>query len=318
MDSRQLRYFVQIVESGSFSKASRQLFVAQPALSAHVAKMEDEIGTPLLVRSVHGVVPTENGLALFQHAKFVLRQLEEAVFVARQNYANIQGRVTLGLAQSTSSVVGLPLLNHLAEVQPGIVLNLVSALPGHLDDMARASQLDVAILFSSTAASEMTCEPLLDEEIFLMVPTGSDLLPPQQTSVCLSQIAELPLVTSSATQSLRRRLILEFERAKLRLSPVAEIDSLQLVMQHCLDQNRATIQPRAATLVIGDPQAWRCLPIQDIGLTRSNFLCAQPPHRLSTAATVVKTELRRIVHDLVQSQRWQSVHLTSTPDTSAA
>ena len=51
MDMRQLRYYVQIVESGSLSKASRQLFIAQPALSQQMARLESEVGKPLLIRS---------------------------------------------------------------------------------------------------------------------------------------------------------------------------------------------------------------------------------------------------------------------------
>ena len=65
MDLRQLRYFAQIVESGSLSKASRQLYIAQPALSQQVSKLEEEVGKPLLNRSSRGVAPTENGLALY-------------------------------------------------------------------------------------------------------------------------------------------------------------------------------------------------------------------------------------------------------------
>ena len=78
MDLRQLRYFVQIVESGSLAKASRQLFIAQPALSQQMARLEDEVGKPLLLRSSRGVTPTENGEALYHHAKFMLRQMEQA------------------------------------------------------------------------------------------------------------------------------------------------------------------------------------------------------------------------------------------------
>ena len=77
MDMRQLRYFVQIVESGSLAKASRQLFIAQPALSQQMSRLEDEVGKPLFVRSSKGVSPTENGDALYHHAKFMLRHHRE-------------------------------------------------------------------------------------------------------------------------------------------------------------------------------------------------------------------------------------------------
>lgn len=65
MDLRQRRYFVQIVESSSLATASRQLFVAQPALSQQTARLEDEVGKSLRVRSSRGVTPTENGEALY-------------------------------------------------------------------------------------------------------------------------------------------------------------------------------------------------------------------------------------------------------------
>ena len=81
MDLRQLKYFVQIVESGSLAKASRQLYIAQPALSQQMARLEDEVGKPLLVRSSRGVVPTENGEALYHHAKFMLRPHHRLNFI---------------------------------------------------------------------------------------------------------------------------------------------------------------------------------------------------------------------------------------------
>jgi LysR family tcuABC transcriptional regulator len=207
MDIRQLKYFVQIVESGSLSKASRQLFIVQPALSQQMARLEEEVGKPLLVRSVRGVVPTQNGEALYHHAKFVLRQLEEAALIARQEFANVRGRVALGLAPSTSCILGLPLLRHVKKKYPGILLNVVVALPGHLEERARQSQLDVAILFSKTAASELTFEPLLEEEVFVVLPAESPLVSRDKQSLTLAEAAALPLVVSSRHHNIRRRII---------------------------------------------------------------------------------------------------------------
>ena len=99
MDLRQLRYFTQIVESGSLSKASRQLFIAQPALSQQLSKLEGEVGKPLLTRSSRGVAPTENGLALYHHARFMLRQLDQALSIARKESGAVQGMVSVGPAR---------------------------------------------------------------------------------------------------------------------------------------------------------------------------------------------------------------------------
>ena len=141
MDMRQLRYFVQIVESGSLAKASRQLFIAQPALSQQMARLEEEVGKPLLVRSSRGVVSTENGEALYHHAKFMLRQMEQAVAVARQETAAVSGRVALGLAPTTICQLGLPLTLHLRAKYPELRLNVVEGLSGHIEHMTRNGQI---------------------------------------------------------------------------------------------------------------------------------------------------------------------------------
>jgi LysR family transcriptional regulator, regulatory protein for tcuABC len=316
MDVRQLKYFVQVVESGSFSSASRQLFIAQPALSTQVARLEDEVGKPLLVRSVRGVVPTENGEALYHHAKFVLRQIEEAVQVARQEYASVQGRVTLGLAPSTSAVVALPLLRRLKEKYPRILLNVVVGLPVHMEERARQSLLDVAVLFSKTAASELTLEPLLEEEVFLIVPAGSSLVPPDRQELTLAEVAALPLVMASPGQNLRHRLDVEFERANLEPKLVAEIDSLQLMMRYAAEIGGAAIQTMAGTRSGGALEDWRLLRISDTPILRPSYLYAQPVQRLSHAASVVRTELRQLVHELVASREWTGVKLMPLPSES--
>src|SRR5690606_14007600 len=120
MDFRQLRYFANIVESGSLAKASRQLFIAQPALSQQIAKLEAEVGRSLLNRSARGVTPTESGLALYHRACFILRQLDQALSIARQESGEVRGMVSLGLPAPTASAIGLPLVRAIREKYPSI------------------------------------------------------------------------------------------------------------------------------------------------------------------------------------------------------
>lgn len=314
MDMRQLRYFVQIVESGSLAKASRQLFIAQPALSQQMARLEVEVGKPLLVRSSRGVTPTENGEALYHHAKFMLRQLDQAVSVARQESAAVNGRVALGLAPTTLCQLGLPLLRDLRCRFPGVQLNIVEGLSGHLEHMTRVGQLDLAVLFSQKAAAELSVEPLLEEELFVILPAGSDLVAADRKSLRLQEVAALPLILPSPGHGLRRRIALEFERVNLPIDTVAEIDSLPLLMRCVAEGLGATIKPMAAVHALGDtPARWRTLRIADARMTRTNYLYALPPPKLSPCAAVVRDELRRIVRQLVDGGQWQGVTLASAP-----
>lgn len=69
MQYRQLRYFVKIVEAGSFSRAAATIHVAQPALSQQVAELEEKLGLKLLHRTPRGVVPTSAGEVLLKERR---------------------------------------------------------------------------------------------------------------------------------------------------------------------------------------------------------------------------------------------------------
>src|SRR5882724_837544 len=293
MDLRQLRYFAQIVESGSLSKASRQLFIAQPALSQQLCKLEAEVGKPLLTRSSKGVAPTDNGLALYHHARFMLRQLEQALSIARRESAVMQGMVSVGLPATTVSALGLPLVRRIRERYPSILLNVVEGMSGHLGQMMRMGQLDLAVLFGSDVAPDVKVEPLLEEELFVLLPKHSRLVAPRRTSLPIVKAAELPLILPTSTHGLRRRIAAEFERRNLTAHVVAEIDSLSLLMNCVYDGMGATIKPMAAIFLEGERgRKWRAIAISDATLRRRNYLYSLPPERLSAAAAVVSTEIK--------------------------
>src|ERR1700759_4808119 len=85
MQFRQLRYFVRIVEAGSFSRAASVVHVAQPALSQQVAELEERLGVALLSRSARGVRPTAAGEILYKEAAGILHQLDQLPGVFRSS-----------------------------------------------------------------------------------------------------------------------------------------------------------------------------------------------------------------------------------------
>lgn len=310
MDFRQLKYFVQIVESGSLAKASRQLFIAQPALSQQIAKLEAEVGKPLLIRTAKGVTPTESGTALHHHARFMLRQLEQALSIARQDPGSVHGMVSVGLAATTVCAVGVSFMRRIREKYPGIVLNVVEGMSGHLAQMMRMGQLDLAILFSRDAVPDLPCEPLVEEELFVMLPQDSELVPQRRVKISCAETAALPLILPTSIHGLRRRITTEFEQRSLTAHVVAEIDSLSLLMTCVRDGLGVTIKPMAAALLEGRMRdRWRTLAFSDADMKRPNYLYSVDPTRLSPAAAVVRTELRETVKDLVRGGVWRGVNL---------
>ncbi|WP_315780072.1 MULTISPECIES: LysR substrate-binding domain-containing protein [unclassified Bradyrhizobium] len=312
-----MRYFAQIVESGSLSKASRCLFVAQPALSQQIAKLEEEVGKPLLQRSSRGVTPTENGLALYHHARFMLRQLDHALSIARQDTSEMRGMVSVGLPATTVLAIGLPLTKSIRAKYPGILLNVVEGMSGHLAHMMRLGQLDLAILFNNDVSSKLDATPLLDEELFVLLRSDSPLVSRARNSITMAEVAKLPLILPTGTHGLRRRVAAEFERRSLTPNVVAEIDSLSLVMSCVNEGIGATIKPMSALQVGGDHNgAWRALTISDARITRRNYIYSIKPELLAPAASAVAKELQDTARLLVTSGQWRGVTLTE--DASAA
>jgi LysR family transcriptional regulator, regulatory protein for tcuABC len=318
MDLRQLRYFAQIVESGSLSKASRCLFVAQPALSQQIAKLEEEVGRPLLQRSSRGVIPTENGLALYHHARFMLRQLDHALSIARQDSAEVSGMVSVGLPATTVLAIGLPLTKCIRAKYPGILLNVVEGMSGHIAHMMRLGQLDLAILFNNDVSSKLDAIPLLDEELFVLLPAESPLVPRTRHSITVAEVARLPLILPTGTHGLRRRVAAEFERRNITPNVVAEIDSLSLVMSCVSEGIGVTIKPMSALQAGGKSgENWRALSISDARITRRNYIYSIKPDLLAPAALAVAKELQDTARALVTSGQWRGVSLIDDTVSSA-
>src|SRR6201999_2096496 len=91
MQFRQLRYFVKVVEAGSFSRAAETVHVAQPALSQQVAQLEEELGLALLQRTARGVHPTAAGEVFYREASAILLQMEQLPNVIRGGGGEIEG-----------------------------------------------------------------------------------------------------------------------------------------------------------------------------------------------------------------------------------
>ncbi len=305
MDSRQLRYFVRIVECGSLSQAARQLFVAQSALSQQLAKLEDQVGKSLLDRSSKGVTPTTNGLALYNHAKFTLRQFDQALSVARSETSAVQGMVTVGLPATTVAAIGLKLVQRVRQLYPGILLNVVEGMSGHIGQMMRLGQLDLAVLFNRNISTDLIVEPLLEEELFVITAEQSQLVPTKRNALRIAEVARLPLILPTGSHGLRQRISETFEDHGLITNVVAEIDSLSLLMNCVYEDMGATIKPIGAVMNEGARgRKWRYFSVTDAPLRRRNYLVSQPPERLTTAISAVATELKKIKQELIQNNDW--------------
>lgn len=307
MELRQLRYFARVVELGSMSRAALELGVVQSALSQQISRLESELSTRLLQRSAKGVTPTEAGLAFFREAQLALRHADEARRAAQQS--RLSGSVSVGLAPTTASVLGLPLMRALRERYPEVRLHMVESLSGHLASLLNARQLDLAVLFDTHPARRWSVTPLVEEKLFLIQSRRSARALP--AALRLRDLRGLPLILPSAGHGLRSTLDAVFARMRVKPDITTEIDSLTMLMDAVDAGLGATIQPWAALGHFADAQErFQLSEIADPQAVRLNSLCSLSDDELSPAALGVRVALAACARELVEAGRWGGARLT--------
>jgi LysR family tcuABC transcriptional regulator len=300
MELRQFRYFVRVVELGSMSRAALDLGVVQSALSQQISRLEGELATRLLQRSSKGVVPTEAGLAFFREAQLTLRHADQASRAAQQS--RLSGSVSVGLAPTTGSVLGLPLMQAMRERYPDVRLHMVESLSGHLSTMLNARQLDLAVLFDTHPARRWSVTPLLEEKLFLIGPRRDGGKPAPR---------RVRLALNSGAHGLRSTLDAAFVRAGFVPTVSTEIDSLAMLMEAVGAGLGCTIQPWAALGRFADAQErFQLSEIADARVRRLNSLCSLSDDELSPAGLAARVVLAGCARELVQAGRWGGATLS--------
>ncbi|MES3002227.1 MAG: LysR substrate-binding domain-containing protein [Pseudomonadota bacterium] len=307
MELRQLRYFVRVVELGSFSRAAADLQLVQSALSQQVSRLESELATRLLQRTSKGVIATEAGLAFFREAQLALRHVAQATRSAKE--ARLSGTVSVGLAPTTASVLGVPLIRAMRERHPHVRLHLVESLSGHLSTMLNARQLDLAVLFDVQPGRRWSVTPLVEEQLYLIASRHGDTPEPPKR-LRLAQLKDVPLILPTGPHGLRSTLDAAFARARVTPSIVAEIDSLAMLMDAVDAGLGATVQPWAALGRFPDAdQRFHLTPITDASALRLNSLCSLSDDELPPAALAARVVLADCARELVRDGRWAGARL---------
>jgi DNA-binding transcriptional LysR family regulator len=117
--------FVRVVETGSFSGAARQIGVGQPAISKTIAQLEDRLQVRLLVRSTHGLTPTDAGLRFYERAKTAIHEADDAELEARGAGAGLTGQLRVSAATTFARLLVVPRLPEFLTQHPDLEIDIV-------------------------------------------------------------------------------------------------------------------------------------------------------------------------------------------------
>lgn len=194
---RQLRYFVEIVDAGSFSQAAERLFIAQSALSRQVREMEQALQVPLLERDARPLAMTPAGRSLYADARRILASLADAM--ARAAHAQRGTDGCLQLLHSSSvplTAAMLALLRTHTHDHPGVAIEVSQASSEHqaLDIDEGRADLGLARAPILRRRAALHYQPLYEEALVLAVPAGHTLAGREQA--CVADLRHEPFIAT--------------------------------------------------------------------------------------------------------------------------
>jgi LysR family transcriptional regulator, hydrogen peroxide-inducible genes activator len=175
VEIHQLRYFVAVVELGSFTKAAQRCGVSQPSLSQQMQKLERELGHPLLDRLGRKIRLTEAGQAFYERSTAILDAVDEAKACVRDGEDWRTGTVTIGAIHTVAPYLLPDVVQQFTRRFPQAQVCVEERLTEMLLERCLAGDLDVGIVALPIAEKRVRVEPLFKEELLAAIPKSSPL-----------------------------------------------------------------------------------------------------------------------------------------------
>ena len=236
MELRQLEYFVAVAEEANFTRAALRIPVAQPAVSAQIARLERELGQQLLDRSRREVRLTAAGAAMLPFARAALRAVADGRTAVEELCDLVRGSVAIGTV--TAHNVDMPvLLAAFHDAHPAVEITLSTDNSDSLIDGVRSGRLDLAIVSvgSGEVPEGLAVEVTTDEPIDVVV--GADDPWSGRSSIPVTALVDRAVIALPVGTGIRRRLDDACAAAGVRLRIAFEAstpDELAQLAQHGL------------------------------------------------------------------------------------
>ncbi|WHZ13093.1 MAG: hydrogen peroxide-inducible genes activator [Burkholderiaceae bacterium] len=172
---RQLQYAVAVADALSFRKAAECCRVSQPALSAQLAQMEEELGVALFERDRRRVLVTAAGRDVIERARLILREVGDLIEVARRSADPLSGTLRIGVIPTISPYLLPRLTAALREAYPRLTTLWVEDKSGMLVQRLESGAIDAALLALEADLGDVESEIIGSDAFVLATPQGHPL-----------------------------------------------------------------------------------------------------------------------------------------------
>lgn len=228
MEIRQLRAFVAIAESGTFTAGAMRVHVTQAAISMQIRQLETEIGAKVFVRAPRHVILTEAGEQLLRRARHILREHDAALDEIAELAGAERGRLRIGSASAMVLTEQLPtILKELRKQHPAAEIAVTSGTSEVLVDQILAGEVDVAFVSLPVDERGIKTERLSDDQLVAIASPRHKLA--KQRTISAYTLAGERLILGERGGNTRRLIDQFFAQAGATLRVAMELSRQQAI-----------------------------------------------------------------------------------------
>jgi DNA-binding transcriptional LysR family regulator len=228
VEIRQLRAFVAIAESGTFTAGALRVHVTQAAISMQIRQLETEIGAKVFVRAPRHVILTEAGEQLLRRARHILREHDAALDEIAELAGAERGRLRIGSASAMVLTEQLPsVLKELRKQHPAADISVMSGTSEVLVDQILAGEVDIAFVSLPVDVRGIKTERLSEDQLVAIASPQHKLA--KQKTISAYTLAGERLILGERGGNTRRLIDQFFAQAGVSLRVAMELSRQQAI-----------------------------------------------------------------------------------------
>lgn len=291
-----LRYYVAVVEQGSYSSAASRLRLTQPAVSRQILNLERSYQVRLLKRNGQRFEMTEAGKQLFAEAKEIVARVDRLQHLVGTAAQEPSGTLSIGVSWAVAESFLPQLLARFCSRHPKVFIRVIQDSNDRLADALAMRRLDVAVLFDKPRESELEFLALRDEPVGLIAPCQARAFA-QAEEVDFADAFALPLVLPHQGWGLRDVIERTCAEQGIRMQVAIEADNLPVTKRLVAAGLGYTIATRGSVQEEVARAQLRFLPIRSPAIVWRMHASTLKGDALTLAQKAMLHELQRCVGD---------------------